>query len=248
MPVPEHLQTQEELARLVQEAQGGSEEAKRQLTYRMRPLVVNVARRYQKAEGHTGRYYNRQDEDDIEMAAWIGLWEAVERYDVNHIEGKKFWTVANYRITHHVREWVARNSGSISMPRKAWRQAYDIDMALEREGMQDWEQYTAEELKDATGVKSAEAILNARRNAWQIDADRDDLTTSQSAEEEYMGALDMQYDLKNTLDAMCSMLQQDEEDVAETLAWDYIDRHEIEHNDAKLVDMMMKQAKEQIGA
>ena len=247
MAVPEHLQTQEELAKLVAESQGGAEAAKKELAYRMRPLVVNVVRRYQKAEGYAGRYYSREDEDDIEMAGWEGLWEAVQRYDPEHEQGKKFWTVANYRINHHVREWVARNSGSISMPRKAWRQAYEIDQALEVEGMEDWEQYNPEQLKKATGVNSAYEILNARRLSWQIDTDKDQLDATQSAEEEYMSGLDMQNDLENTIDAMCAMLQEGNEDFAETLAWDYIDRHDIEHNDVDLVDMLMKHSKQQVG-
>ena len=237
--------------RLVAEAQAGSEQAKEQLAYRMRPLVVNVAKRYQHPEGTGGRYYNYHDLDDMRMAAWEGLWEAVQRYDPDHEAGKPFWTVANYRITHHVREWVARNSGSIGMPRKAWRQAYDIDQALEDLNMEDWESYDKETLKDATGVNSAQEILRARRHAWEIDADLDTTHTS-SAEEEYLMnvELDMQKDLTNTLDAMCFILQkgdEDAEDVAETLAWDYVDRHDIEMNDVNLVDMLMTQAKKQVG-
>ena len=158
---------------MVAACQEGDVEAAQELAYRMRPLVVNVVMRYQKAEGSTGRYYSPEDEDDIEMAGWEGLWEAVHRYSPDHEKGKKFWTVANYRINHHVREWVARNSGSISMPRKAWRQAADIDDALEEQGHDQWEGLTKEELTDITGINHAQEILKARRLAWQIDPDKD---------------------------------------------------------------------------
>lgn len=245
MRVPEELQTQGELVRLVGEARGGSERAKEELAYRMRPLVVNVVRRYQKAEGANGRYYSREDEDDIEMAGWEGLWEAVQRYDPNHEMGKPFWTVANYRINHHVREWVARNSGSIGMPRKAWRQAADIDDVLEQEDMEDWENYTEEELAEVTGINHAHQILMARRLSWQVDPEKD-ADADFSAEEEYM-ALDMQKDMTNTLDAMALMIQRDQDDVAETLAWDYVDRHDIDMNDVALVDLMMRNARRQVG-
>lgn len=248
--VPEELQTQEELLPLVMAARDGSEEAALELQRRMRPLVVSIVKRKGHGKvGYSKGRYTAEQLDDMTMTAWEGVWETVKDYDPEHEGGQTFWKVCYWRINNTVNTWMAEHSGALPLTYWAWQKAPQIDKTLEEAGIGNWEDLGPETLAEITGVKSARAILDARREAWAIDPDLDAPST-QSAEDEYMENLDldMQRDLTNTLDAMSTLLQSGgDPDVAETLAWDYVDRHDIDTNDVSLVDMMLEQAKKDVG-
>lgn len=186
--VPKSLQTPAELSRLAVLAQQGDEEAMLDLMWRMKPLVINLALKYghgKTAEGH-GRY-NEAQRYEITQEAWVGFFEAVKRWDPNHPAGKSLWTVAGYRIGIAIKHWQASNSGGLGLTRHAWERAYAIDKALEEAGMQEWEAYSDTELKAATGVHSAGAILRARKPGHSLlPQDADNIRHYQSAEDDYL--------------------------------------------------------------
>lgn len=201
--VPKEEQTQAALVPLIQAAQAGDARAKDELVRRMRPLVMNLVMKYRhgsagKDHGH-GRY-TPEERAEIEQEAWAGLADAVQRYDPDHPAGKPFWTVAGYRITQAIKTWQGAHSGSLRLPRKAWLQAWHIDADLEYAGMQDWEQYSDEELAAATGVNLAGSILRARTNAITLFPDEYDMHQkhAQSAEDAFAG----QYDASVVSDLM----------------------------------------------
>lgn len=185
--VPRELQTQDALLPLVEGAQAGDADSMRELSRRMRPLVMNLVRKYRHGklrEGH-GRY-NHEDREEIEQEAWLGLMDAVERYDANHPAGKPFWTVAGYRITEHIMQWQARNSGAVPLPKRQWTRAYQIDKALEEQGMEQWEEFSDDDLAAATGVRSAGPILRARTKGITLFTQAEDTHEATStAEEDY---------------------------------------------------------------
>lgn len=170
--------------------QNGNKLALEELMWRMRPLVMNLANKYSYGTGSlTHERYSKEQWQEIQQEAWAGLMDAVERYDPKHPAGKPFWTVAGYRITHHIKEWQGAHSGSLRLPREAWRQAWHIDKTLEAEGMEEWEQYTDVELAAITGVHSAGPILRARTEGFTLfDDDQDNHRRHQSAEDEFWEA------------------------------------------------------------
>lgn len=227
MRVPEELQTQEELLALVTEIRSGSTKAKaeawQELMYRMRPLVVSILRRKGHGLGQSHGKYNREDLDDMTTTAWEGVWETVQDYDPDHEVGKTFWQVCYWRVNNSVNTYLANNSGHLPLTYWAWQKARGIDNVLDDEERV-WSDMTEEELAELTGVKSAKAILEARREAYQLDEDAD-LNYSPSAEEEMIS--NMEYaDLNETLDSMIDALQRGNTDKAESLAWDYVDRQD----------------------
>ena len=185
MVKPEH-QTEEYLRPLVRLAKMGDREASEELVRVMRPLVKTLV----KTENYTPDQMAEQ-----EGAGWVGLWEAVNRYDEHHEAGKTFWLVAWYRIRHEIQEWLARNSGAVPMPRSsAWQKAQDIDFELAAYADQYPEQpfpeqtLSDDELDEVTGVRNTRSILLARAESMPFDpllAEDDELPWSDSAEDAY---------------------------------------------------------------
>lgn len=168
--VPEEMQTQAEFERLVKLARAGDQDALLDIYWRASPLVFNLAIKYGHGgggpEGHTR--YNHAQREEIRQEAWAGLQEAINLYDpakrTKNGRALKFWTVVSYRITNSIKEWQAKNSGGLPMPKQAWEDAWRIQKALDNANLVEWESLSDEALKAATGKHSAGAILRARRS------------------------------------------------------------------------------------
>lgn len=192
---------------LVAEAQAGSEKAKTELVRLFRPLVVSLVHKTN---------YTEDQRSEQESAGWVGLFEAVERFDPAHEGGKDFHRVAWYRIRHHITEWCARNSGSLPMTRWGWGKGTRIDDALRQYAEENpGEPNPAETLSDKdldalTGVSGSRAILNARRGHWPVQLDEDAPPTA-SAEDEYFDGADDSVE-RSTLRFVESLDELDPED------------------------------------
>lgn len=240
MRVPEELQTQEELWKLVQRSRNGEEKAKQEIMYRLRPLVVSILRR----KGHgtdtkSHGEYGREALDDMTMTAWEGVWEIVQQYDPRHEAGLSIWKSCYWRVNNKVNVWMANNSGGLPMTYWAWQKAPGIDLAL-NDAQVNWQELSDARLVEITGVSSTRQILEARRKLWQLDPEKDD-TVTESAEEAYMSTTET--DLQDTLNLMRGWLDFGQRGTAEGLAWDYVDRQEyLPSSEVDTVDTMLKAA------
>lgn len=156
---------------LVVRAREGDQAAASELVEVMRPVVVSLI--------HLD-YYDREQRDEQEAAGYLGLWEAVQRYDPDHDAGKDFKLVAWYRIRHHIQEWLAKNTGVIPMPRtSAWQKGHKIDAELAayaRENPDDplpEEHMTNEQLDEITGIRHTRAIMTARAESMPFEPELD---------------------------------------------------------------------------
>lgn len=191
MPIPEH--TKEELNEVATAASSGDRDASKQLAEMMRPYVVAFFRR-----GGAYRFpnYSREQRDEMTQAAWVGVFEALERWDPS--KGTKFSTYALYWVRHEVMEYIARNSGGTAIPRRGWDYAHKIEQSYREKHGDDADIYKAsdEELasievtvvregREVTrGIPYAGRLIRGRIEAAQWDPAHD--RTSNSAEEVYM--------------------------------------------------------------
>jgi len=211
--VAKELQTQAALLPLVKGAQSGNAADLEELAWRVRPLVYNLAMKYGRGHRQTNTYdqnaggqrsrkragakniygpdywgtdrYGREGRAEIVQEAWAGFSEAVERYDPDHPAGKPFWTVVSYRVTKHIKRYLALTSGAVPMTAQAWEDAWNIDKALEAEGIVEWEKLSDDALFELTGKRSAGAILRARtpgHTLFETDEEKQDVTHSAEAE------------------------------------------------------------------
>jgi len=102
-------------------AQSGDEKAKAELVKMMRPYVVKYLRHFQR------NHFTREQQDDMTQHAWLGVWTALDRFDVSR--DVKFSGYAWFWMRHEVMECVARNAGSVPLPRKAWHLALLLENA-----------------------------------------------------------------------------------------------------------------------
>ena len=102
-------------------AQSGDERANAELAKMMRPYVVKYLRNFQR------NHFTREQQDDMTQHAWLGVWTALDRFDVS--KDVKFSSYAWYWMRHEVMECVARNAGSVPLPRKAWHFALLLEHA-----------------------------------------------------------------------------------------------------------------------
>jgi len=186
-PVPKHLQTPEELSRLALLAQQGDADAMMELFWRVRPLAYNMALKFGHGrgseEGH--EWYSDEERRDILQAAWVGLAEAVSRWDPDHPKGKGFWSVASYRIDIEIKEWQGRNTGSVPTSRFNWEQRGRSQRALEAQNVPEWEALGRDDLHAITGIRGAYDILRAFQGKQGHVNDEDLEKHSPSAEEAY---------------------------------------------------------------
>lgn len=140
-------QSRERLHRLVGEAQEGDDWARRELVRVMRPMILGQVNKIK-----TENMYN-YDEAKAELiqAGYVGLMEAIRRFDPSMGEKGSFWSLAYWRIRHEISEWLAKNAGGIPMPRSAWRKHYHIKKAEENDEDHD--------IHGADAVKRAEQSM-----------------------------------------------------------------------------------------
>jgi len=189
--VPKSKQTPAELTRLVLLVKDGDKDAQDDLWWRMRPLVYRLSMKYGHGSGG-GDGHTRYPEDlreEILQEAWIGLADAVARWEPDHDGGMSFWSYATGRITFAIKEWQGANSGSVSLKRWQWELLWRIQKALEAADVYDWELLSKEHLHAITGVKSAYELLWARQSKLGS-VFEDEVAGYQSAEADYWDAQD----------------------------------------------------------
>lgn len=120
-------QKRERLHRLVVEAQDGDDWARQELVRVMRPMILGQVNKI-----NTEDMYNYDEaKAELVQAGYVGLMEAIKRFDPTMGEKSSFWSLAYWRIRHEISEWLAKNAGGIPMPRSAWRKHYHIKKAEE---------------------------------------------------------------------------------------------------------------------
>ena len=102
-------------------AQAGDRDALDRLFAMMRPYLVSMLRKIDQTR------YTRDERDELDQAAAVGVMEALKRFDPE--AGTKFSTWAYPWVKGELSEWLARNTGGISMPRAAFHYAAHIEEA-----------------------------------------------------------------------------------------------------------------------
>lgn len=170
--IPRH--SKEELNAVAVAAQGGDRDATERLFRMMRPYLVAILRRVNQ------EHYTREQREELDQAAAVGVLEALQRFDPE--AGTKFSTWAHPWIKGEVSEWLARNTGSVPMPRAAWHYAARIEDAYRELHGQDSSPHDAhdgdladlpiEVVRDGKptliSVPYAAAIFRARQSAYPI--------------------------------------------------------------------------------
>lgn len=151
-------QSVENFNRLAAMAQAGDADAFAELARLLRPPIV--ARLQVLSES-----YSQVDMEDLEAAAFVGLAEAVHRFEPG--DGANFGAFAWHRIRAELSRWLASNTGVLPMPYESWRLARKIDEHYERTGRRPEEEHP-DDLQDETGINLAPEIMRARQNgiAW----------------------------------------------------------------------------------
>jgi DNA-directed RNA polymerase specialized sigma subunit len=151
-------------------AQSGDVDALREIFRNTRKLRAEIIR---KVAGEA--MIEKFTWEELDQVASVGVMEAVKRFDPNHPAGKPFETVLSYRIRQEVVQYIAANSGALSMPDTAYRKGSKIDKMVEDEEI--WRRSDSE-LEASTGERSAGAIVRARlqpvsimkpSGEWEID-------------------------------------------------------------------------------
>lgn len=117
--IPVH--SKEELNAVASAAKAGDREALDRLFTMLRPYLVSILR------GVDQTRYTREERAELDQAAALGVMEALSRFDSE--AGTKFSTWAYPWVKGEVSEWLARNTGGLSMPRAAWHYAARIEEA-----------------------------------------------------------------------------------------------------------------------
>lgn len=190
---PKH--TKEELNAAANAAAAGDRKASKLLAEMMRPYVVSFLRK----QYNSGGDYSREEQDEVEQAAWIGVYEALERWDPS--KGVKFNTYAMHWVRHEVYEWRAKNSRALPIPRRAWDYARKVEEGYKEKHGEDADIYTAsdEELSSievtvvrdgreiTRGLPYAGNLIRGRRASMSFDPElAPEGMKSLSAEEDYM--------------------------------------------------------------
>lgn len=164
---PRH--TKAELNAVAVAAQKGDQEAMHKLMLMMRPYAVSVIKKI-------GGSYTTDQREDLEQTAYVGILEALKRFDPD--AGTKFSTYAHYWIRHEVQEWLARNSGAIPLPRTAWQAAGKLVEATGRSDLQDHPnldevlvEVTVAGERKLAHIPNAAKIARARASAYEIPED-----------------------------------------------------------------------------
>lgn len=158
--IPKH--SKEELNDVAIKAQQGDTRAREELAEMMRPYVVA---QMEKVRGD----YTHEQREEMVQAGWVGVFRALPGFDP--AAGTKFSTWAFPWIKHELYEWLARNSGSVPMSRKAWNAAKWVEKNIEPETHP--ADYNDATLSEVSGVPSAGAIIRARQAPFAISEDHD---------------------------------------------------------------------------
>lgn len=116
--------TKEEMNKIAEYAAAGSQMARHALGELMQPFVIGYVRTIRGD-------YTRDQRNEITQAAWLGVAEALDRWDAAN--DVKFNTYAHFWIKGEVNKWLAQNSGVLSLPRTAWVDAGKVEERLRDE-------------------------------------------------------------------------------------------------------------------
>jgi len=121
------------------------------------PIALNLVSRIDL----TG--YSWDARQELRQEAMLGIVEAAHEFNAEY--GVKFWTYAYYRIRKNLSQWLAQNSGAVSLPYEAWRTARLVD---EHEDIAE-RSLTEQELAELTGKHYARRAADARNASVEID-------------------------------------------------------------------------------
>lgn len=107
--------------------------------------------------------YSWDARQELTQEAILGIVESVHEFDPSF--NVKFWTYAYYRIRKNLSQWMAQNSGAVSMPYEAWRTAKLVD---EHEDFAE-RSLSERELSKLTGKHYARRAADARNASVEFD-------------------------------------------------------------------------------
>lgn len=215
--------TKEELNAVAVCAQSGDTAAMEDLFRMMRPYMVAILRPIDSGK------YTLDERLELTQAASLGILEALTRFDPQ--AGTKFSTWAHPWMKGEVSEWLARNTGSIPMPRSAWNFAARLEAMLPADvsphEVDDEDLATVEIDAMVAGIPTvfqvpyAGAIFRARKDSFPIDPEQDG-SSSPSVEDEIFH----EYEERVTLAFIDSLAE------ANTVDWfwmtmDFIEEHDL---------------------
>jgi len=234
--------TKEEMNAIAAKAHDGDKQARHDLGELMQPFVIGYVRTI---KGD----YSREQRNEITQAAWLGVAEALDRWDAS--KDVKFNTYAHFWIRGEVTIWLAQNSGVLSLPRTAWVDAGKVEAHIRE---QYGEEVAATEIPDShlasikltsntasRRFKSAGAAFRARQAPYATDPDWEP-TSSGSAEDHYFeDTHDMDVDVLNVLELCELLIANDDWTGADRAAFAFVDRHNLPD---EVAVNLLKQAKE----
>ena len=230
--IPYH--TKEELNAVAVAAQAGNREAAAKLGEMMQPFVISYLRTI-------GGDYTPEQRNEMTQSAWLGVYEALGRWDGER--DVKFNTYAHLWVKGEVQRWLAKNSGTIPLPRQAWADALSVEKEVlvktENQKMpyEIPDEILAEIELPAKGrakkFASAGAAFRARQQPYEVDGDDKEWQgETASAEDEFFDQSDdADKEALWAVEGIRFWLDMDDpeaEEQAWTLVFEFVDRMKAE--------------------
>ncbi len=154
------LLTKEQEVELFTRYNNGKKKLKEQIILSNLRLVVSIASRF--------KYRNYQELLDFIEAGNIGLFEIIDKYDVNL--GYKFSTYAVHNIAREIQKYVADNTLHYRLPKDVDLKRKQIDKAKDKLYKLNGRDATPEEIAKETGIrlKVVKFLINALTPATSI--------------------------------------------------------------------------------
>lgn len=228
-----------ELNEAAEQARDGNEKAKTLLGEMMQPIVIGYLRKI-------GGSYSPEQRDEMTQAAWVGVWDALGRWEN---DGRKFSGFAYFYMKGEVQEWLAKNTGVLPLPRQAWAHARTIENIVLKDS--NGEQMPYDLLDDELAeirfgatdrsVKSAGDLFRARRDAYTVSPDFEPRGAQAAEEDHFDEEHGTDGDALDALDAVKAfMADPADEEAAWTTAIEFIDKHDLP---IEVAENMMEAAK-----
>jgi len=149
----DRLLTRDEETSLAQRIENGDRQARDMMIRSNLRLAVSIAKKYSK---------RGVDFEDLLQESSIGLMKAVDRFDWR--KGFKFSTYAYWWIKQAVRQYVANNSGSISLPANSYNKLYKANKFSAEHKKRFGSTPTSAELADFLGT-TEDTLSSLRKSA-----------------------------------------------------------------------------------
>ncbi len=221
---PDH--TREELNDAAEAARAGDEKAKTALGEMMQPIVIGYLKTI-------GGNYSRGQRDEMTQAAWLGVWDALGKWEN---DGRKFSGWAYFYMKTEVSKWLAENTGVIPLPRQAWWNARTIENAVINASNGETMPYElgdeelaiiARGLPSRRGAATAGDTFRARRDAYVVDSDFEPRGAQAAEDDHFDEEHGVDADAFDALDAIRTLVEEDDEQGAWTVAIGFIDKHRL---------------------